>query len=98
MTNTRTRVAATVRDLAEERFPYVAFQSGPKETLRRALGYTDRRTMDDRWTGRRDYTTSELATLADLLGVDLATLLASAEPRDGALANAAPDSGTAEEK
>jgi hypothetical protein len=94
MNSTRDQVAAKVRQLANEKFPYQPFQSGPKETLRRALGFTDRRTMNDRWVGRRDYTTTQLAILADLFGVPLATLLPPAQPSEGALGNPAPDSGT----
>jgi hypothetical protein len=94
MNSTRDQVAAKVRQLANEKFPYQPFQSGPKETLRRALGYVDRRTMNDRWVGRRDYTTTELAQLAALLEVPLTALLPPAQPSEGALGNPAPDSRT----
>lgn len=94
MNSTRDQVAATVRQLAEEKFPYTPFQSGPKETLRRALGFTDRRTMNDRWTGRRDYTTTQLAQLAALFEVPLTALLPPTEPCEGAEPKGAPDSGT----
>jgi len=99
MEDTRSRVAAKVRHLADQKFPYKPFQSGPKETLRRALGYTDRRTMNDRWVGRRDYTLTELSILADLFSVPLAELLTSPEhPREEALGNPASDSGTGEDE
>jgi hypothetical protein len=97
MDTTRSRVAAKVRHLASQKFPYTPFQSGPKETLRRALGYVDRRTMNDRWVGRRDYTLTELSTLAELLDVPLADLLTSPEhPRDGSLPTGDPGAGTGE--
>lgn len=97
MDTTQSRVAAKVRQLATQKFPYKPFESGPKETLRRALGFVDRRTMNDRWVGRRDYTVSELAALAELLGVTIAELLTSPEhPRDGSLPTGDPGAGTGE--
>lgn len=72
----KSRVARRVRELAEAKFPYVRFVSGPKEELRRALGFTDRRTMESRWTGEVPYDIAQLAVIADLLGVRVADLTA----------------------
>ena len=94
MEDITSQVAANVRRLAIEKFPYKPFLSGPKETLRRALGYVDRRTMNDRWEGRRDFSTTELAQLAALFEVPLTALLPPTEPCEGAKPKGAPDSGT----
>ena len=63
------RVAANVRRLAEERFP-----DGPKAAVRRAMGYTNRPPGDVRWSGEVPYDVSQLAVVADLLGVRVADL------------------------
>lgn len=89
------RVAAEVRRVAQRRldeakagYPYLGITGGPKAGIRRALGYTDRRTFDLRWDGEVPYTLDQIVTIADLLGVREADLLIAHheddDPRDDA--------------
>lgn len=76
------RVAATVRRVAEQKateareaYPFLTVQGGPKKAIERALGMSHGRVFDSRWNGEIPYTVSQVATIADLLGVRAADLL-----------------------